>query len=389
MRRAILAALVVAATTFIEPAAAGALGPLRAPTPPRITASPAGWPESPATTAAAHVLVDAATGQVLAERSAVTPRPVASTIKVLTALTVLNRTSPDEIVEIGDEVLATGGASVGLRPGDRWTVGALLDALVVRSGNDAATALATHVGGSVDGFVSLMRRDARDLGVTGAVIESPSGLEDRNRLSAMDLATIARAAMDDPRFREIAARLTVTLPRLGTQQNRNLLLERLPGATGVKTGFTEAAGWSLVGSARRGDREMIAVVLGSRTDDDRFEDARVLIEHGFAAFVDASIDVTVTLHRADATASASASAALVVPRTSPEITSRVRLPVEIPATVTVELEWDGDTVATLEPSLRGGERDPSTGGAALGRFVVDRAYAAMRGATRAGLWAAP
>lgn len=384
-----LVALLVAAAPAAPPAARPAPG-LRPPPQLAVASVPDGWPQAPAATAAAFLLLDADTGQVLAERNADDPRAVASTIKVLTALTVLNRTEPDDPIVIPARAAGVGGASVGLRTGSIWTVEQLLDGLIARSGNDAATALAIAVGGSVDGFVALMRADAAALGVTDLTLVSPSGLDDDNRLSARALATISRAAMADPRFREVAGRETVTLPGRGVEETRNELLGSYPGATGIKTGFTEAAGYSLVASATRGGRDLIAVVLGSRSPSARFTDAAALLDHGFEAFEVVSATYDAQLRIAGGWVDLHADGLdVTVPTSDPGVTTVLQLPIEAPDEADerpVEVLWQGEELGTLVVETAAEPRPDVSGGGAVGRFLVDRAYAAMRAATTTAAW---
>ena len=242
---------------------------------------PDGWPQPPPASARSYVLVDALTGQVLASRAADEPRIVASTVKLLTVITALETLDPDDEVVVGDAA-AVGGAGTGVDPGETWSVASLVDAVLVRSGNDAALALAQAAGGGdVAAFVEQMQATARDLGLQGATIVEATGLDDGNHLSARHLATLARAALADDRIRTSAAQETVTLPDPGTVENRNLLIGEYPGATGLKTGFTELAGYCLVASAEREGRELVAVVLGAGEDPARFDEAAALLDHGF------------------------------------------------------------------------------------------------------------
>jgi D-alanyl-D-alanine carboxypeptidase len=350
---------------------------------------PPTFPAAPAVSASSYLLVDATTGQVLASRRADRRVPVASTIKVLTALTVLTRTEPGERIEVGPEVQGLEGASVGLDPGEQWTVEQLLDGLIARSGNDAAVALAAHVGGGVGGFLELMRDDAAGLGIEDATIGSPSGLEDENRLSARDLALISRVAMTDGRFRALAQARSVDLPGIGPIASRNLLLDRYSGATGVKTGYTEASGYCLVASAERNGHELIAVLLGADEDLGRFDEAARLLDHGFETLRVTDVRPRVRLRRAGGWVTIEGPSTPVW--TSREVSGPVvdvPLPIEPPRTdpspATVR-EGDAvlatialDTVATARPQL--------DGGAALSRVLVDRMHAAMRAATRADAW---
>jgi serine-type D-Ala-D-Ala carboxypeptidase (penicillin-binding protein 5/6) len=354
---------------------------------------PAGWPEMPTVDAPILLLVEGGTGQVLAARDAEGRRAVASTVKILTALTVLERAELDDVVTVGDEVEGLVGASVGLQPGDEWTVDQLLQGLLVRSGNDAAEALAAHVGDDTDGFVELMLEDAAVVGLpTGAgevELRSPSGLGDTNRLSATDLAVLGRVALADPDLRPVLGLEEVTLPRVGTDENRNLLLSSYPGATGIKTGFTEAAGNSLVGSAQRGDRELVVVVLGGGEDPERFVDAAALLDHGFDAFELTSVAAERTLLVAGGQRSlAVADTPVTVPRgaaTGLDLPLPIRVPDQVPPEVAVVV--DGVEVATTEVVVDEREPAPVDGDARVGRGVVEGVHVALRAAAGAGSFA--
>lgn len=362
--------------------------------PPQLTTTvvPRGWPVSPGATATAFLLVDAATGQVLAARDPDTRRPVASTVKMLTALTVLARSAPQDRVVVGDEVSNLEGASVGLTPGDDWSIEQLLDGLLVRSGNDAATGLAVAVGGSLPGFMDLMRADASTLGLEGIELSTPNGLDDANQISARDLGVIARTAMVDPSFRTIVGALSVQLPGIGAIATRNLLLERYAGATGIKTGYTERSGWSVIGSAQRDGRELIAVVLGSADAEARFDEAGALLDFGFDGFRVASQQVELDVAVAGGAATYRAAPIdLLVPSAADDPVTASLVPILAPTsddTAMLEVVWEDQTLAELAVEVRAPEvASPPTGAAAVGAFVSNRAYEAMRAATLVGGWA--
>ncbi len=393
MTRSRTVAAVLAATTLVLAAAPGPADlpssaffgtPLQAPPQLARLDLPSGWPEAPPATAVSYLLLDAATGQVLAERRADELRPVASTVKVLTALTTLRRTRPGDLVTVGTEVNGVGGASVGLAPGAVWTVEQLLDGLIARSGNDAATALAVHVAGSVPAFVQLMREDASSLGVGEMVLQTPSGLTDRNRLSARQLAIITRAALADPAFRVIAARDIVDLPGSGPRETRNELLARYPDATGVKTGFTDAAGYALIGSAERGGRELVAVVLGSVSSDARFDDAAALLDFGFDAFAATSVGGTIAIRHPGGTVTTPVpETAFVAPATSSVLAVSAAVPAEGTGRATVRAIWNGQLLGEVPVGLPG-EPDLSPDDPLV--WGWDRVYEAMRAATTHGAW---
>lgn len=343
-------------------------------------------PDPPEVDAAAWMLMDAGTGQVLAEHRADQRRPVASTIKVLTALTVVERAEPDEIVEVGDEV-NVGGASVGLRPGDRWRVEELLDALVARSGNDAAEALAAHVAGDMTAFVDLMREDAAALGLDDLVLTGASGLDDGNQVSARDLATIARVALRDERLRPVFARSIVDLPRRGQVATRNELLEAYPGATGMKTGYTSAAGFSLVASAERDGRELLAVVLDAGEDPARFQAAMALLDHGFDDFAATRLEVDWRLLVAGGDRPLRLGPVPVVLPEGADVGWEGLPPTAVApvASDRVALEVDDRPVADLEVELGPGP-EAVEGGSRLGRVLVDQAHAGMRAAIAHEAW---
>jgi serine-type D-Ala-D-Ala carboxypeptidase (penicillin-binding protein 5/6) len=384
-RRSTLGALVTAVAVVLGPGAVA----LEPPPPPTFDLTvPESWPDPDPTRidAVAYLLLDAVTGQVLVEHAADERRAVASTIKLLTALSVLERTRLDDEVVVGDEVLGIAGSGVGLAPGDRWSVEQLLDALIARSGNDAAEALAAHVGGDRAGFVAMMRADAGALGLEQAVIVDPSGLDDDNNLTARELATIARAALADDQLRPLLGRAQVLLPEAGRLDSRNLLLASYDGATGLKTGYTEQAGNSLVASARRGERELIAVVLGSGADPGRFTSAATLLDLGFGSFGLQELETELRFALGGGSVRLHVEPILV---TLPiDRTAQVQLPVSVrPPEGDLDIEvWAGeDRLGSVRAVLdEAGRPAPVSGGAALGRGAADGAYAALRAAAASG-----
>ncbi len=376
---ALLAAVALSVPTLAPATAAVALD---APAAPTLVAAPESWPDAPAIEAAAYVLVDVHSGQVLAERNADERRPVASTIKVLTALTALERVVMDEEVTVGEEVTGVPGSGVGLSPGDTWTVEDLIEGLIVRSGNEAAEALAVHVAGSRDAFLELMEDDAAALGIEGVELVSVSGLDDANRLSARELAELARAALAHDELGPILARDIVSLPGQGAVLTRNELIERYPGATGVKTGFTEAAGNSLVGSAAREGRELVAVLLDAGEDPARFEQAELLLDHGFERYEARTLSAELEFRLAGGAAAVvdvdevevavptGSSSALQLPIGARPPEDDVLVPVLVDGERLGELTGALDTTGQPSPGA-----DPE---ATLGRAAVDGVYAALR-----------
>lgn len=233
--------------------------------------TPAGVPRPPEIPAKGYLLADLTTGQVLVAHDAHRRLLTASTMKVLTALTLLPRLDPKLVYTARPADAAVDGSKVGIVPGSTYTVGQLFLGMMLSSGNDAATALANANGG-VPGTVALMQQQATDLGAFDTSVRDPSGLDaPGQRSSAYDLALITRAAMDRADFRALVATKTAQFPGKvvkgkrgkGFQiQNHNELLSHYRGAIGVKTGYTEAAKWTYIAAARRGTHTYVVTEMG-------------------------------------------------------------------------------------------------------------------------------
>jgi len=232
------------------------------------------------------LLEDLDTGQVLFGQRPSTPRPIASLTKIMTALLVLERSPLTGEVTVSRNAATTPPSDLGLKAGERISVRDLLYGLLLGSANDAAVALAEHVGSSIGGFVTMMNARARQLGMRHTRFRSPNGLDDRGYSTALDLATLTRAVYQHRAFESIVAAKFHTIPGPGTKvrrvQNRNALLWLYPGAIGVKTGFTTPAGHCLVAVAQRDGRRLMAVVL--HTPSEPFSAGAALFNYGFVAF---------------------------------------------------------------------------------------------------------
>ena len=282
-RRTALSVLTVALVTLtIVPAAAAR--PLHYPAP-VIEGLPD--PGPPAVTAKAWILYDESTDAILGEAAADERRSVASITKIMTALLALERGDLTDVVTVSQRAADTGEREIGLIAGEQVTVGALLKAALIHSGNDAATAIAEYVGGSVEGFVDLMNQRAGELGMFNTSFANPHGLDAPNHYSsARDMLKLARVAMEHSEFRDIVRSRILVFPatpdgtkRIGTATN--LLLDDYEGASGIKTGFTFQALLTFVATAERDSRRLYAVVLGSEGERAHLADARELFDYGF------------------------------------------------------------------------------------------------------------
>lgn len=296
-----LAAVVLLSTVVPPWAASGAAGsptstPPPTPVPPKNSPSPyptalATPPPSttpPSITAQAAVLEDASTGQVLYSVNATKRRAIASLTKIMTGLIAVRRGHLSASTTVSAGAAAQPGSDMDLEAGEVITVRNLLSGMLLSSANDAAYAIAEHEAGTASAFVARMNARARAMHLRHTHFASPSGLNDLGYSDALDLAALARAAERSPTFADVVATKVAEVPspsgRVRILQNRNALLWLYRGADGVKTGFTGRAGWCLVASARRGDRSLVAVVLGSSSQDHSFFDAAALLNYGFLEF---------------------------------------------------------------------------------------------------------
>ena len=250
---------------------------------PAVAPAAAQTDDSPVVTALGAVLFDPAAGRVLWGRRETVGIPMASTTKIMTALLAIEAGTLDDTVVASRRAARMGGAGLGLTVGRRVPMRSLLAGLILRSGNDAATAVAEHVAGSEEAFVARMNARAVELGLRDTHFLNASGLTEdrRHRAGPVDLARLAEAAMAHPPFARWAGARRLTVPELGTMENRNELIGRYRGATGVKTGHLAHAGYALVASAVRDGLTLYAVVLGS---DDSFADATRLFDWGFTRY---------------------------------------------------------------------------------------------------------
>ena len=243
--------------------------------------------EEVGTSASACVIIDELSGRVLLSHNAETPLPMASTTKVMTALLALELGDLDAPVTCSRNAFGVPGTSIYLSEGETLTLREMLYGLMLASGNDAATAIAEHIGGTVEAFCAMMTARATELGCRKTVFLTPHGLPcEGHYTTAHDLALIAREAMQHAEFREIVGTSRATIPWEGrgydrVLNNKNRLLTTYEGATGIKTGYTKKAGRCLVFGAERHGMRIIGVVLNC---PDWFDEAARLMDMAFERY---------------------------------------------------------------------------------------------------------
>lgn len=237
-------------------------------------------PRAMSTSAASAILVEADSGRVLYEHNADQEMLIASTTKIMTALVALESCPLSDTVKVTQAHMAE-GSSMYLRPGEELSLETLLYGLLLCSGNDAALAVADHCGPGVDAFVAKMNQKAREIGMEHTSFANPNGLDDERHYStARDMARLAACAMRNETFARIVSTRSITIDGR-TMVNHNRLLSACSGCIGVKTGYTRAAGRTLVSCAVRNDLTLIAVTLKDGND---WADHTALYDMGFAAY---------------------------------------------------------------------------------------------------------
>ncbi len=254
---------------------------------PRTGAVVAETPPAPENHAKAAALIDVASGRILYSQRGDEPMLIASLTKIMTAIVAIEHGNLDDQVTVSKRAAGMEGSSLYLRAGEKMTLKNLLYGLMLRSGNDAATAIAEHVGGSVEGFVFLMNRKAEELGLANSHFANPHGLDQAGHyMSANDLARLTAYSLRNPVFRSIVKTRVKTAPNPLEEWdykwvNKNKMLRMYEGADGVKTGYTKQASRTLVTSATRGGQQLAAVTLN---DGDDWSDHRSLLDYGFRHF---------------------------------------------------------------------------------------------------------
>ncbi len=303
------------------------------------------------TSAASAILVEQSSGRVFYEENADDRRLIASITKIMTALVALEHGDLSQVYTVTDEDMAE-GSSMYLKPGDQLTLEELLYGLMLSSGNDAALAVAHCVSGDLADFIALMNDTAQELGMENSHFSNPNGLDAEDHYStARDMARLTCRAMENEDFRRIVSTASVTIGERYLK-NHNRLLRTYQGCLGVKTGFTKAAGRTLVSAAQRDGMTLICVTL---SDGDDWRDHAALLDYGFGAYhmetavpagrVLASVSVTGSV---TSTVPLAADRDLACPLTGDEALRVVaRTPVSIPAPV-LPGQKVGEVIAYLD-----------------------------------------
>lgn len=243
--------------------------------------------EEPKVSARSAIAVDAQTFGIIFEKNADEKLPMASTTKIITAITAIENGNLEDTVTVSENAANTEGSSVWLEAGEQLTLIDLLYALMLESGNDAAVAIAEHISGSQENFAALMNDTCKKAGAYSTNCVTPNGLDDdEHYTTARDLALISRYAMKSDIFRTIVSTQSKSIPWEAKEWNRELLnhnklLNIYDGALGIKTGFTKKSGRCLVSAAKRGELETIVVTLN---DPDDWTDHKNLLDYSFEQF---------------------------------------------------------------------------------------------------------
>jgi len=315
--------------------------------------------EKPQVEAKSAILMDFETGRVLWEKNAHEPMAMASTTKIMTAIIALESGKMNDTVTVSAKAAAAPKVKMYLSAGEKISMQTLMQALMLQSSNDAAVAIAEHIAGSVEAFCEMMTAKARELGAVNTIFRTPNGLDkDDHHSTAYDLALITRYALANKDFVNlINTRSATGTSNLRTYNiaNKNRLLNEFSGANGVKTGFTNKAGYCFVGSAERDGLKLISVVLasgwGAKGSEQKWVDTKRVLNYGFGEFefeeiIDATVDAgEIGIERSRANRIVARYSEGVRIPLSAEEKAALRVEVEIPETIKAPIS-KGDVVGT-------------------------------------------
>lgn len=241
----------------------------------------------PSIHAQAAALIDVTSGRILFSHLGDKSLPIASLTKIMTAIVAIERGKLTDQVEVSRNAYGKEGSSIYLKLGEKMSLHHMLYGLMLRSGNDAATAIAEHVGGSLEGFVYMMNEKAQELGMTDSHFANPHGLDQEGHYaSANDLAKLTAYSLKNPIFQEIVKTSVKRVPNPNEKwdtiwSNKNKMLSMYEGSDGVKTGYTKVAKRCLVSSATRKGQQLAVVTLN---DSDDWADHARLLDFGFSQY---------------------------------------------------------------------------------------------------------
>lgn len=247
---------------------------------------------TPSLSAKSAILIEAQSGKVLYQQNAFVRLPMASTTKIMTAIVAIESGNIGRTVSVSPDAVGIEGSSIYLYPNEKLTLEQLIYALLLESANDAATAIAIEVAGSVDAFAALMNQKAEELGLTATHFTNPHGLDNEEHYTtAYDLACIAAYALKNETFRKLCSTGRMTIPLKGDEGtrvlvNHNKMLSRYEGTIGVKTGFTKRSGRCLVSAAERDGLTLVAVTLNAPDD---WNDHEKMLDFGFERYENESL----------------------------------------------------------------------------------------------------
>jgi len=240
----------------------------------------------------AAVLMDCKTGRVLWQKNMNEEMAMASTTKIMTAIIALESGMLEDTVAASKNAASAPKVKMGLQTGEKHRLYDLLYPLMLESSNDAAVAIAEHIGGSIEGFAEMMNSKAKEIGAENTEFVTPNGLDkDNHHSTAYDMALIAGYALENDEFMKIINTKSITIPLKNMEEkqysfyNKNRLLSEFDGAIGVKTGYTNKAGNCFVGAAERNGEKYVSVVLasgwGTRGKEQKWTDTKALLNYGF------------------------------------------------------------------------------------------------------------
>ena len=339
------------------------------------------------------ILMEKETGTVIFEQGADTPTPPASIAKIMTTLLIMEeieagRLALDDMITASARAASMGGSQIYLEEGERMTVRDMLKAIVVSSANDASVAMAEHIAGTEEAFVARMNERAAELGMVNTVFRSSTGLpmgNQESQVTARDVALMSRALIQHDLVKEFT---TIWMDSVRNGEfglsNTNRLIYYYEGATGLKTGFTQAAMYCLAATALRDGVEYIAVVLHGATSDQRFEAAKTLLNYAFANYTLVNVSpeevlrpLRVQLGTADTVQPVlEGHPRLLLERRT---ASNVRQAVEMVEAVTAPVAagqdlgtltvYDGETVIAVIPIVAGDSVERISTGQVFGKFL--------------------